>query len=317
MIRPPGQAKSRGHSYRRGLTRIPARMALSMEWRKRWSHLQSQTARAFICMKNEGTGSGAPDSAPGEKTEFSLIPPATLTALYANLLKGRVLEARLRRGKATRDDGWDAVTASGAAVLMDLRGDDVLASADEIPLVRVLRGEKSATVVRERAKREDAGKLMLHAVGAALASRTRKDGKVAVVFWRDAALPLWQDAMEMARAHTLPLILVGPVSEPVKDTRGLTPGTELPRIVVDGYDAVAVYRVAHEAIDRARRNRGATLIECASFRIKGQRGKHGDAVVNMERYLRSKGMLQRGMRREIEEGFVGELRPQLGRARVR
>jgi hypothetical protein len=73
---------------------------------------------------------------------------------------------------------------------------------------------------------------------------------------------------------------------------------------------VAVYRVAHEAIDRARRNRGASLIECASFRVKGLR-RHGDAVVNMERYLRGKGMLRRGMRREIEESFAGELRPQM------
>jgi pyruvate dehydrogenase E1 component alpha subunit len=127
-----------------------------------------------------------------------------------------------------------------------------------------------------------------------------------VVFWREPLQQLWQDALEMARAHTLPLILVCPEANPVKDKRGLAPGTELPRVVVDGYDAVAVYRVAHEAIDRARRNRGASLIECASFRVKGQRGRHGDAVVNMERYLRGKGMLRRGMRAEIEEEFAGE-----------
>jgi TPP-dependent pyruvate/acetoin dehydrogenase alpha subunit len=78
--------------------------------------------------------------------------------------------------------------------------------------------------------------------------------------------------------------------------------------VVDGHDAVAVYRVAHEAIDRARRNRGATLIECASFRVKGLRGKHADAVANIERYLRGKGMLKRGMKSEIEAGFANELK---------
>jgi hypothetical protein len=272
-------------------------------------------------MKKEATNSGASGSAPGEKTEFSLIPPATLTSLYANLLKGRMLEARIRRGKGARDEGWEAVKAATAAVLMDLRSlelrgqdlhnQDLVTSAEEIPVARLLRGTKATEVLREREARGEAGSLLLHAVGVALASRTKKDGKVVVVFWRDAAQQLWQDVLEMARAHTLPMILVSPASNPAKDTRGLAPGTELPRIAVDGYDAVAVYRVVHEAIDRARRNRGATLIECAGFRVEGQRGRHGDAVLNMERYLRGKGMLRRGMRREIEEQFAGELRPQL------
>jgi pyruvate dehydrogenase E1 component alpha subunit len=268
-------------------------------------------------MKKGVTDSSAPGGAPGEKTEFSLIPPATLTSLYASLVKGRMLESRMRRGKSTRDQGWDAVKAASAAVLMDLVATDLVATANEIPMVRLLRGEKAAAVIREAETRADANKLLLHAVGVALASRTKKDGKVSVVFWRDAEQELWRDVQEMARAHSLPLILVCPASEPVKDTRGLAPGTELPRIVVDGHDAVAVYRVAHEAVDRARRDRGATLIECAGFRVKGQRGRHGDAVVNMERYLRGKGMLHRGMRREIEGEFAEALRPQLAAKRTR
>ena len=259
-------------------------------------------------MKKWASGSGAPSGAAEEKTEFSLIPPATLKALYASLLKSRMLEARMRRGRNARDNGWEAVKSASLAVLAGLRVEDVVAAQEEIPMARVLRGAKAAAVVREREARSEAGKLLLHAVGAALASRTRRDGRVSVVFWRDASLALWRDALEMARAHTLPLVLVCPETEPVKDRRELVPGTELPRIVADGYDAVAMYRVAHEAIDRARRNRGATLIECASFRVKGRRGRHGDAVENMERYLRGKGMLRRGMRAEIEAEFAAELR---------
>jgi Dehydrogenase E1 component len=265
-------------------------------------------------MKNEGKGSSAAQAAPAEETEFSLISPSTLEALYANLLKGGMLAERLGPPKGPRDEGWEAVQAAAVAVLMDLVGEDLVATAEEIPLVRLLRGEKAAAVVHDRkqtateaARAQGAANLLLHAVGAALANRTKKNGKVAVVFWRDAGLAYWRDALEMARAHTLPIIMVCPASETKPDTRGLVPGTELPQIAVDGFDAVAVYRVAHEAIDRARKNRGATLIECASFRVAGQRGKHGDAVVNMERYLRGKGMLKRGMRQEIEEGFASEL----------
>jgi hypothetical protein len=260
-------------------------------------------------MEKEGKGSSAAQAAPAEETEFSLIPRATLEALYGNLLKGRMIEELWRRGKTARDDRWAAVKAAAAAVLMDLAGEDLVSAADEMPLVRVLRGDKAAMVARSGAgARGDAGPLLLHAVGVALANKTKKNGKVAVVFWRDAGQEKWEDALEMARAYTLPLILVCPESEAKGDTRGLTPGTELPRIVVDGHDAVAVYRVAHEAIDRARRNRGATLIECASFRVKGLRGKHADAVANMERYLRGKGMLRSGMKSEIEAGFANELK---------
>jgi pyruvate dehydrogenase E1 component alpha subunit len=232
-----------------------------------------------------------------------------LEALYGNLLKDRMIEERLPSRKAARDDEWAAVKAAAAAVLMDLGGEDLVAAADEMPLVRLLRGDKAETIVRGRtdSKCGDAS-LLMNAVGTALAHKTKKSGNVAVVFWRDAEQECWLEALEMARAHILPLVMVCPESEPKNDTRGLTPGTELPRIVVDGHDAVAVYRVAHEAIDRARRNRGATLIECASFRVKGRRGKHADAVANMERYLRGRGMLKRGMKSEIESGFANELK---------
>ncbi len=270
-------------------------------------------------MKMSREASGA-QAAPGEKTEFSLIPPATLEALYANLLKGRMLEERLGRSGGRREEGWAAVKGAVASVLMDLRADDVVTAAEEIPLVRLLRGEKAAAIVRERADhRGEAGNMLLHAVGAALANRTKKNGRVSVAFWRDADETLWRDTLEMAREHTLPLIMVCPAGESGKGAREkqLAPGTELPRIAVDGYDAVAVYRVAHEAIDRARRNRGATLIECASFRVKGQRGRHGDAVLNMERYLKGKAMLRRAMKDEIVAAFARELQGVLTGKRVK
>jgi Dehydrogenase E1 component len=264
-------------------------------------------------MKAKSEGPRAAHARPAQKTvsaeteavksEFSLIPPATLEALYAAVLKGRMLEGRLKQSDRRDDAAWKTVKAGAAAVLLDLRADDLVATAREVPLVQLLRGDKPASAVGER----DPGNLLLHAVGTALANRTNANGKVAVVFWHDAGLAAWQDALEMARAHTLPLILVCPANQEEVRDKGLKPGTELPRIIVDGYDAVAVYRVAHEAIDRARRNRGASLIECASFRVKGSRGGHGDAVVNMERYLKGKGLLRRGMRQKIELELAAKL----------
>ena len=82
------------------------------------------------------------------------------------------------------------------------------------------------------------------------------------------------------------------------------PGTELARIIVDGYDAVASYRVAHEAVERARKGRGATLIECTAFRIPGQRRQDSSAA--MEQYLRNKGLFERGIKRKMLDEIARE-----------
>ena len=84
----------------------------------------------------------------------------------------------------------------------------------------------------------------------------------------------------------------------------LEPGTELARIIVDGHDVVGSYRVAHEAVERARKGRGATLIECTVFRIPGQRRQ--DAIASMEQYLRGKGLLERGMKQRMIEEIARE-----------
>jgi pyruvate dehydrogenase E1 component alpha subunit len=43
----------------------------------------------------------------------------------------------------------------------------------------------------------------------------------------------------------------------------------LPGVAVDGNDVLAVYSATREAVDRARRGEGATLIEAVTFRIEG------------------------------------------------
>jgi pyruvate dehydrogenase E1 component alpha subunit len=43
----------------------------------------------------------------------------------------------------------------------------------------------------------------------------------------------------------------------------------IPGVVVDGNDVSAVYEASHEAVERARRGEGPTLIECKTYRHKG------------------------------------------------
>ena len=43
----------------------------------------------------------------------------------------------------------------------------------------------------------------------------------------------------------------------------------MPGVIVDGNDVLAVYDMAGEAIERARRGEGPTLLECKTYRLCG------------------------------------------------
>ena len=47
------------------------------------------------------------------------------------------------------------------------------------------------------------------------------------------------------------------------------PGYGIPGVTVNGNDVTAVYEAAKEAVSRARRGEGPTLLECKTYRHKG------------------------------------------------
>ena len=83
-----------------------------------------------------------------------------------------------------------------------------------------------------------------------------------------------------------------------------------PRIAVDGCDVVAVFRVAQEAVRRARQGHGPALIECVMARIDGTAdgvSAQNDPLASMERYLRRKELWSDEWARSIADGFSREL----------
>jgi pyruvate dehydrogenase E1 component alpha subunit len=241
----------------------------------------------------EGEDGNAPE-------EFSLISRETLLALYRGLL-----ESRLDQGRASRLRGLHSIAkfmAAHVAISRDRRDGDTSHIAIQPANLARLNTEDR----QELEKRLGAvvSTSLVQALGSALVNQTRKNGRVTVVWGGNAEDESWLDALETARAHTLPVIFVVDVDRAkVARKRArrvqpkLKPGEELPTITVDGNDVIALYRVAHEAMDRARRGRGPTLIELATFRIGGRR--FTNAVADMENYLRGRGLLRPGMRREI------------------
>jgi pyruvate dehydrogenase E1 component alpha subunit len=123
------------------------------------------------------------------------------------------------------------------------------------------------------------------AMGAAFASKYKNDGTVAVCFCGDGATNegAWHEAMNFAGLYKLPLITVIENNHWGEFTRQekQAPITELyvraqsygmPGIRVDGMDIVAVYEAAKEAVDRARRGDGPTMIECDTYRFHNHMG---------------------------------------------
>ena len=106
------------------------------------------------------------------------------------------------------------------------------------------------------------------------------------------------------------------------DTNAEAVAYGFPRIAVDGKDAVAVYRVAYEAIERARSGGGPTLIDAQTLPEYGfdemdraqnratdeiEKSESQDPIAAMERYLTGKGLFSKGWKSEIIAAFQQEL----------
>ena len=123
---------------------------------------------------------------------------------------------------------------------------------------------------------------ILHATGIALASRIRGLDQVAMAIMGEGSSNQGDvhEALNFAAIHRLPFVFVVEnngyaISVPaekqlsVRDvaTRALAYG--IPGVVVDGTDVLACYAASREAVDRARRGDGPTLIEAKVTRLTG------------------------------------------------
>jgi pyruvate dehydrogenase E1 component alpha subunit len=123
------------------------------------------------------------------------------------------------------------------------------------------------------------------AAGAAFADKYRGDGNVAAAFFGDGATNIgaFHEAVNLAAALRLPTVLVCENNEygeftPRHKTMAITDivdraaGYGIPGVIVDGMDVVAVYEAASEAVGRARRGEGPSLIEAKTYRFYNHHG---------------------------------------------
>jgi pyruvate dehydrogenase E1 component alpha subunit len=120
------------------------------------------------------------------------------------------------------------------------------------------------------------------AVGAGLSCKLKYPERVTACFFGDGASNqgTFHEGINMAAVWDLPVIFVcennlyamgtrQSIVMKIENISERAAGYGIPGVTVDGNDVMAVNKAASEAVNRARRGKGPTLIECKTYRHKG------------------------------------------------
>src|ERR1700737_493023 len=171
---------------------------------------------------------------------------------------------------------------------------------------------------------------LLHAAGVALASKQRKEDAVTAAFFGEGAASQGDthEAMNFAGVHKLAVVFVCEnngyaISVPqshqmaIKNVADRAAGYGFPGVVVAGNDVLACYEVARQAVERARRGEGPSLIEVKTYRFTAHSSddddkryreaeevaiwRQKDPIQKYAAYLRDVGILSDQVEAEITE----------------
>ena len=173
------------------------------------------------------------------------------------------------------------------------------------------------------------------AAGAALACQYLEKDSVAICFFGDGASNqgTTHEAMNLATCWKLPVVFVNENnmygissctinSMCVPNIADRAAAYDMPGVVVDGNDVIAVHEAAAEAIDRARQGKGPSLIECKTYRHRGhfegdacsyrddselEEWKEKDPIPRLEEKLVEMNLLDNAKIEEIKSSLQNDL----------
>lgn len=247
-----------------------------------------------------------PSAAANGKNGHSLISDAKFRQLYGLALRlqllaregsasGKAESGKRKPGASVRDHA-----AALAGVAADLHEGDALLAEHPSRVWDVLRGDLKVNVTSPEGNALEVQ--IVDALSRATADRLRRNGHVTVLFFPgDAAQAVIAEAHAMASGSKLPVLFVeeGVDAAPAKKRTAVQ--HEMPAIPVDVHDVIAMYRVAHESIARAREGTGPTRIVC--LEAPAVAGHTADAVGDLERWLEARGLPAHDWRQEIVAGM--------------
>ena len=237
--------------------------------------------------------------------ENPLMPTATLRQMYAAMLR---LHTLLRVEPQFR-----GLEASLVSPVIDLGPEDFVCDALQTRAPVSLRDHLESSRKRAAESRSLVGaatRLRVPASGSerlwaaigvaeALTARpeasNKQEGPVIVCYARpgDGTPTVWGRVLAYISANRLPLLIV---MLPSLGLRGSSTGRlaklairhRVPGMPVDQHDAVALYRVAHEAIGHARIGGGGALIECVRYILPGRKKTKPDPIADLAQYMLSR-----------------------------
>lgn len=234
--------------------------------------------------------------------KFTLISEEKARQLYEQTLRLRVAPG----------SGLEAVLA---AVTADLRSDDAVILSDASTVNGAL-GSSSPCEVRSPQKTAPRDRMpgrmpdrIVDALSRPLADRLLMNGRVTVIFLPRTPSAIVEEARAVASAARLPVLFVEdarmhpPMKAKTRAANGKSDSVDaMPVIPVDAEDVIALYRVAHESIARARNGGGPTQIVCVRWKPPGNGHRHRaseGAIPRLEQWLTSRGLPAQAWREEI------------------
>ncbi len=128
------------------------------------------------------------------------------------------------------------------------------------------------------------------ATGSALSSSIRKDNAVTISLFGDGAtnIGFFHEALNMASLWNLPIVYICENNQyaeatkreqhqKVKDISDRAIPYAMSGFTIDGTDVIKVYESVQQAVEKARRGEGPSLVECVAYRLRGHSA--GDLAV--------------------------------------
>jgi hypothetical protein len=241
-------------------------------------------------------------------TSHPLISDQRLQQLYVTLLRARLLRQRNRlkersaplvareaivTGTVTHfEEGDAAMPPAGDRLVSLARGHSLRSALAGKPLPGVLA---SAPTLEAR---------LAIATGYAMARQGTNHITLAFSGPGVSSLDALRPSLAYAAQHKLGIIFVieTAANADLSSARNMEP-LGLYGIPVDGNDVIAIYRVAQEAIQRARRAVGPTLIDCKPWPLDGT----ADPVRRLEEALERRGLPTDRLKERTLAAFKKEL----------
>ena len=166
------------------------------------------------------------------------------------------------------------------------------------------------------------GPCILHATGGGYTFKIQGKDNVSVACFGDGAVNngAFHEGLNMASIWNLPCIFVCEnnqfatevpfdYSSGIPDVGRRAANYGIPGFEVDGNDVLEIYRIAGEAVERARNGEGPTLIECKTYRTRAHAEGMGDFTYRTREDVaewKQRCPIERLAERLVEVGLVSE-----------